>query len=110
MDGGSVLRLHHHHIYVEIGNDERVAVRVCQYDGVIHYSFLISELNRAWRAVHICLWAGLEVGCGVGAEALFEWIGFVGGAFLSAAGFSALCHGDSKVKDGMQRYGFIFAL
>ena len=30
--GGAVLWLHHHHIYVEIGNDERVTVQICQYD------------------------------------------------------------------------------
>jgi len=96
--GGAVLRLHHHHIYVEIGNDERIAVQVCQYDCVIHYSFLISELNGAWRAVHVCLWLRLKIRSRVSAQMLFEWVWFVGSAFLPASGLSSLCHATNKLK------------
>lgn len=100
MDGGSVVWGHEHEVDFEVGDDDGFAVGVGKGDGVVDVSVAVAEVDEAWGAVGVGLWAGLEVGCGVGAEALFEWIGFVGSAFLSASCFSSLCHVQAvKVKE-----------
>lgn len=90
----AVSGFHHHHVYVEVGNDEGVAVGVGENDFAIYVSFLVSELQGAWCSVCICLRFRLKVSCGMCSELFFERAGFVGCSFLSSSCFSSLCHGD----------------
>lgn len=94
----AVARIQGYHVGFEVGDGERKSGGVVgerdEVNDLVNVSFFVLDetlpLDFA-RATGdgVCLHAGLEVCEAVGAQIAFEGVFFVGGAFLSATGFSS---------------------
>lgn len=62
VDVGAVFGFHQHHVYLEIGNDKRAAVCICELYAFINGA-IIAKVYCARRSIRICLWLGLEIRC-----------------------------------------------